>query len=167
MTRLITDRLTMRCAQPSDLDALHMLVSNFEVVKMTSSWPWPADRAFTATRAVPFDKTLGVVGLVFHHDELVGSMGMTSTTGETPEMGYMFGSAHWGKGYATEMGRAMIVYCWEAFDWDEISACVFDDNEASDRVLVKLGFEFVGPCRGYSRARGKELPTRTYRLPRP
>lgn len=167
MTRLITERLMMRRAQPGDLDALHALVSHYDVVKMTATWPWPADRAFTAGRSVPFAADKGMVGPVFQRGQLVGVMGVSSLDAERAELGYMFAPEVWGMGFATEMGRELIAHCWKIYGWSEITACVFDDNGASDRVLEKLGFAYEGPCRGYCRARDQELPTRTYRLPRP
>lgn len=165
MTTLTTKRLMLRLAQPADLDALHALVSNYDVVKMTATWPWPADRDFTASRSVPFDPEKGVVGLVFCGEDMVGSMGIAAK-GDKAELGYMFAPAHWGKGYATEMGRALIAHCWTRYPWDEITACVFADNGASGRVLEKLGFSEGPRCSGECRARGAILPTRTYRLAR-
>ncbi len=104
MTRLITDRLMMRRAQPSDAEAYHALVSDYDVVKMTASWPWPADPAHTMLRMMPLDPKLGMVGPVFHRGELVGGMGVSSKEGGQPEMGYMLARTHWGKGFASEMG---------------------------------------------------------------
>ncbi|UWP93366.1 GNAT family N-acetyltransferase [Aliiroseovarius crassostreae] len=167
MTRLVTRRLMMRRTEPADLEALHALVSHHDVVKMTATWPWPAERDHTRARCVPSDPQLGMVGQVFHKGELVGSMGIASRDGQLPEMGYMFAPAYWGRGFATEMGQALIAHCWQRYDWTEISACVFGDNPASGRVLEKLGFVATGPCRGYCRARDEELPTLTYRLSRP
>ncbi|HCQ67345.1 MAG TPA: hypothetical protein DIU07_20345 [Rhodobacteraceae bacterium] len=50
-----TDRLLWRRSSPQDLDALHALVSDDEVVKNTATWPSPADRAFAESRCAPFD----------------------------------------------------------------------------------------------------------------
>lgn len=44
-TMLRTERLTLRRNIPSDLDGMHALVANYDVVKMTARWPWPADKA--------------------------------------------------------------------------------------------------------------------------
>jgi len=104
---IVTERLVLRPGRPDDLEALHALASDFEVVKQTATWPWPPDRAFTETRARPFDPGLGLAGPVCAGDEIVGMMGVHDT-GEGAELGYMFARAHWGKGYATEIGRALI-----------------------------------------------------------
>ena len=74
-TEIVTDRLTLRRARPGDAAALHALASDFDVVKMTASWPWPPDRAFTKSRAAPFDPALGMAGVVLLGGQLIGMMG--------------------------------------------------------------------------------------------
>ncbi|MCB1337458.1 MAG: GNAT family N-acetyltransferase [Maritimibacter sp.] len=165
-TEIITPRLTLRRARPGDLDALHALASDWEVVKQTATWPWPPDRAFTATRSTPIPPEDGMGGPVFSGDALVGMIGVAMKEGKT-ELGYMFAQPYWGRGYATEIGRALIAHAWATYDWPAIEACVFDDNRGSARVLEKLGFTETGPCTGACAARGAVLPTRTFRLPRP
>lgn len=165
-TEIVTGRLRLRRARPADFDALHALVSDYEVVKMTGSWPWPPDRDLTASRATPFDPEKGLVGPVFLGAELIGVVGV-SEDGGNGDFGYMFARAHWGKGYATEMGRAVLAHAWGRYDWPVIEACVFEGNPASSRVLEKLGFTEVGACVHACAARGEMLPTRSFRLPRP
>lgn len=158
-----TERLFLRRARPSDLDALHELVSDYEVVSQTASWPWPVDRTFTATRCVPMDPARGISGPVFLGEALVGMMGVH----DDGEMGYMFARAHWGKGFATEMGRALVSHAFATYDWPELKACVFTGNPGSVRVLEKLGFTEAGPCSSDCKARGGVFPTRTFTLKRP
>ncbi len=164
-TELVTERLRLRRTRAQDLDALHLLVSDWEVVKQTATWPWPPDRAFTATRAKPMPAELGMAGPVFAGEELVGMIGVNATDTGT-ELGYMFARAHWGRGYATEIGRALVAHVFATYHWPSIEACVFEENPASARVLVKLGFTPTGRCEGPSAARGLTLPTRTFRLAR-
>lgn len=163
---IVTDRLCLRPPRPEDIDGLHALASDWEVVKQTATWPWPPDRAFTATRAQPMPAEIGMAGPVFEAGEMVGMIGVNATDSGT-ELGYMFARAHWGKGFATEIGRALIDHAFATYDWPAIEACVFDDNPASARVLLKLGFAESGPCTGVCAARGATLPTRTFRLVRP
>ena len=167
MTRLVTDRLMMRRAQPTDLDGFHAVVSDFEVVRMTSSWPWPADRAYTKTRCVPINASNGMAGPVFCKGKIVGIMGALSMYDDGPELGYMFARAHWGQGFATEMARALLDHVWAQYDWDVIKASAYDDNPASVRVLDKLGFHEVEPTIGTCKARGGDFPLRCFQLPRP
>ena len=160
---LRTQRLFMRRAQPQDLDAMHALVSDVEVARMTATWPIPPDRAFTATRCKPMDPADGMAGPVFHGDALVGMMGAFRGG-----LGYAIARPHWGKGYATEIGQALIAHVWSRYDWPDLTAVVLEDNPASMRVLEKLGFSETGPTTCKSVARGPgDNPARAFSLPRP
>lgn len=165
-TEIVTERLRLRRSRPEDLEAILALDSDWEVVKQTATWPWPPDRAFTATRSQPMPPEIGMAGPVFDRGELVGMMGVNATETGT-ELGYMFARSRWGRGYATEIGRALIAHAFATYDWPAIGACVFDDNPGSARVLEKLGFAETGRCTGACAARGMELPARTFRLARP
>jgi RimJ/RimL family protein N-acetyltransferase len=158
---LVTERLTMRRARPEDLDAIHAVFSDFEVVRHTASWPWPADRAFAAMRAAPYDPDHGMVGPVLRDGEIIGMAGVTDG-----EIGYTFARAHWGQGYATEIGRALLGHCFARYDWPEISAGVFAGNPASARVLEKLGFAHVGDDSQFCAAEDRVRPLACYALTR-
>ncbi len=163
---IATARLTLRRSRPADLAAMHALVSDFAVVRNTANWPWPPDRAFTASRCAPMDPEMGLGGPVIHEGALVGMMGV-SVKQDAVELGYMFARAHWGRGFATEIGRALIAHAWARYDWPAIGASTFTDNPGSARVLDKLGFVEGPASMGESRARGGSFPTRTFRLMRP
>ncbi|MCP5037939.1 MAG: GNAT family N-acetyltransferase [Rhodobacteraceae bacterium] len=164
--RIKTDRLVLRRVQPFDLEDLHMLVSDYEVVNMTANWPWPADISFTKSRCTPYPRDKGMVGVVFRGAELVGMMGV-NVGSDGPGLGYMFAQAHWGNGYATEIGHALIAHVFATYDWSSVSAGVFSDNPASIRVLEKLGFREAAPSMGNSAARGGQFPMRNFVLERP
>lgn len=51
---------------------------------------------------------------------------------------------HWGKGYATEAVSEIISYGFHTIHLKRIGAIVFLENEASNQVLLKLGFEKEG-----------------------
>ena len=47
---------------------------------------------------------------------------------------------YWGKGYASESGKAVLAYGYEQLKLKEIMGMVIIGNEASEKVLLKLGF---------------------------
>lgn len=162
MVELHSKRLMMRQNQPGDVDPMHAIASDFDVVKNLASWPWPPDRAFTERRCGGArDTAEGFVGAVCKNGVIIGGMGIHSGG-----MGYMFARDHWGKGYATEMGRILIDHCMITYDWDNIKADVMQDNPASARVLEKLGFENQGECMCECAARGADVPAFDYLLTR-
>lgn len=162
MAEIVTERLTLRLPRPEDIAPFHETVaSDYEVVKMVSSWPFPADPALTAARLTDFGGVPGFGGVVTLGGEIVGSMGLFDGG-----LGYMFARAHWGRGYATEIGRALIDREFARHDWPALRASVWDDNPASARVLEKLGFAETGRAEEPCAARGHPMPARLFVLSR-
>jgi ribosomal-protein-alanine N-acetyltransferase len=60
------------------------------------------------------------------------------------EIGYVFHSSHWGKGYGTETVALMNDFAFETLNLHKIHARVVDANIGSTRVLEKNGFELEG-----------------------
>ena len=94
----------------------------------------------------------------------MGCIGIDATdTGET-ELGYWIGRRHWGQGYATEAGRAVIDIA-RMLGHERLVASHFVDNPASGRVLRKLGFAPTGKVTArHSCGRGGESPAMEYAL---
>ncbi len=64
--------------------------------------------------------------------------------GDEVELGYRFGKAHWGKGYATEVAEASAAYGFGELGLDRLVAVSFPGNVASRKVLTKVGFKELG-----------------------
>jgi RimJ/RimL family protein N-acetyltransferase len=56
------------------------------------------------------------------------------------QVGYTLRRAMWGRGYATEMARAVLHYGFTGLALPEVNAITNRDNAASQQVLHKLGF---------------------------
>lgn len=61
---------------------------------------------------------------------------------ECPDLGFAFLKAHWSMGYAYESSVAIIHYAKTTLDLDSLIAMADEDNEASVKLLGKLGFRF-------------------------
>jgi RimJ/RimL family protein N-acetyltransferase len=59
------------------------------------------------------------------------------------EIGWTISREHWGKGYATEAGRACLDYVFGTLGWDRVIHVILPGNEASIAVARKLGSEFL------------------------
>jgi RimJ/RimL family protein N-acetyltransferase len=79
------------------------------------------------------------------------------------EIGYWVAPAVWGAGYAGEALEAVKAHA-AATGLTALEAQVFQDNEASVRVLIRGGFAYAGEGEGHSLARGGMVPTFRYRL---
>ena len=103
------------------------------------------------------DRALGVVGLrradATHEPALAG----------TVEILAAFQSAVWGRGYATEALRAILDYAFGTLNLAHLVAVVDVPNEASHRVIARLGFTPTGEHQGaVYRARTYALTARDH-----
>lgn len=60
-----------------------------------------------------------------------------------PDIGFAFLPDHEGKGYGLESSNAVMLYGWEKLGFEEVYAITTPDNDASGRLLDKLGFELL------------------------
>lgn len=77
---------------------------------------------------------------------MAGEAGLVPFGAEGPdiELGYGFGTAYWGRGLATEVGRALLAEAFGPRGLTRVVAVTLPDNLASQRVLTKLGFTPAG-----------------------
>jgi ribosomal-protein-alanine N-acetyltransferase len=59
-----------------------------------------------------------------------------------PDLGFSFFPDYWSQGYAQESARAVMDHARQSLDIGRILAITTQDNEASMRLLGKLGFRF-------------------------
>jgi RimJ/RimL family protein N-acetyltransferase len=62
-------------------------------------------------------------------------------------LGYWIWKDHWNKGYATEAVNLMLKYAFEWLNLNKVYAIIYEPNKASQKVLEKNGFKFVGRLR--------------------
>lgn len=79
---------------------------------------------------------LGWSGIKFITDEINGHKNFY-------EIGYRFIEKHWGKGYATEAGKAFVDYAFNEMKVDALYAYADAGNENSRKILEKLGLRYV------------------------
>ena len=77
--------------------------------------------------------------------ELIGDTGISEVEGASGEIeiGYQICEKHTGKGFATELVKAMNEFIFSRFEADVIYGRVVKGNTASVRVLEKSGYTFV------------------------
>ncbi|OEK09461.1 GNAT family N-acetyltransferase [Flavivirga aquatica] len=59
------------------------------------------------------------------------------------DVGYRFIKKYWGKGYATESGKAAVDYAFNILKLTELYATAEIENQASHKALLKIGLEYV------------------------
>ncbi len=163
-----TQRLTLRPGWPEDAPQLADAIGHECVVRMLAIPPWPYPIEAAETFLAGFGDPLEPKFLIFEHEagatRLVGGMGIAPHRDEPHELGYWLTPGAWGRGIATEAGRAVLDAA-RARGIRQVSAGHFVDNPASGRVLRKLGFRPTGTVTSlYSRGRGAEGETARYTL---
>lgn len=164
-----TERLLLRPGWIEDGPALFEAIRDEGIVRNLASAPWPytlADaEAFLRTDRMPGEPCFLIFRRTEAAPQLVGTVGFGRRPSGETELGYWIARAHWGRGYATEAGKAAIDLARESLRLRRLSAGHFLDNPASGRVLEKLGFRSTGTIAlRYSAGRREEAPSRTFQL---
>jgi RimJ/RimL family protein N-acetyltransferase len=162
-----TERLVLNALTLNDLPVVHAEWGAPEIARMTSSvtpnWTLSEARSWLEGRTVGTKDGFGRA-VRLRDGTLIGSVGMG---GAPRNLGYMFGKAHWGQGYASEALRAFLPAALAHFpEIEAVEGHVFDDNPASAHLLVKLGFQRQGPGDSHSLGRVEPSPATRYRITR-
>lgn len=80
------------------------------------------------------------------------------------EVGWHLARAHWGKGFATEAGLAMVRHGQRTLGLPEIHAVLYRENTRSARVAARLGMRHVGTT---DRFHGQTLELYSLDVPKP
>ncbi|TXK77018.1 GNAT family N-acetyltransferase [Paenibacillus sp. N3.4] len=80
------------------------------------------------------------------------------------EIGYEIIPEHWRKGYASEVVSKIVSYGFEVLDLTRIGAIVFTENEASNQLLTKMGFQKEGVLKDYMYQYGVPYDTNVYSI---
>ena len=163
-----TQRLTLRPGWPEDARAVAHAIGHEAVVRMLAKAPWPyrlADaEAFLSRPRSASEAFFLILSHEGDYPRPIGGIGLAPDE-EGHELGYWLAPEAWGRGYATEAGRAVVAIARHALGLERIHSGHFVDNPASGRVLRKLGFRPTGEVKGrYSAGRGGIAPCRLFEL---
>ena len=163
-----TDRLLLRPGWAEDAPALARAIADEQIVRNLATAPWPYAlkdaEAFLASPRDPVMPSFLIMERTEGAPRVVGSCGLGRRPSGAVELGYWIARPHWGKGFATEAGRALIDIA-RTLKLSRLEGSHFVDNPASGRVLEKLGFVPTGlSANRYSCARGAEAVSKLYRL---
>lgn len=160
-----SERLLLRPPWPEDWNIVLGGIADESVVRNLARAPWPYN-AEDARKFVqlPVDPLYPRFLITRARDAaLVGCIGTDLMHGEV-ELGYWIARQHWGQGYATEAGHAVLEIA-RTLGHRRIVASHYLDNPASGKVLRKLGFEPTGRVVDrHSCGRGEKAPTAEYEV---
>jgi RimJ/RimL family protein N-acetyltransferase len=148
---LTTERLHLRQMTHDDAGAIKAIFGSPEVLRFLNHPPVDnLDKALALIdRLNGFyrDQQVPQWGIALRgQPELIGTCGTYTWDRDNRhvDIGYHILPAHWGKGYATEAARAIILWSFDNLDVHRIQADCTDGNVASERVMLKCGFKLEG-----------------------
>ncbi|WP_088140932.1 GNAT family N-acetyltransferase [Achromobacter xylosoxidans] len=156
-------RVILRRMQEDDIPMLLAMESDPEVMRYSTGIK-PADEARRRELLAWLGEPLTRLGhwAITIDGATVGWVSMVPLAGtDSIQLAYRLQRAAWGKGYASQAAKQLCDYAWRETEVSELVAVVWPDNQASVRVLEKLGFALRSRERHYDRE------TIVYTLPRP
>ena len=149
-----TERLRLRPLGAGDIDRLCELAGDEAVYRTTINIPHPYRRldaeAWIGIAAGMWEDGSGAQFAIAlrETDELIGGIGLTiERRHDRAELGFWVGVPHWGRGFTTEAGRAVLAFGFRELGLERIWAGHLAGNEASGRVQQKLGMTREGVLR--------------------
>jgi len=148
-TSLETPRLLLRGWQSDDLDGLAAVNTQPEVMRYINDGR-TLDRAATAKRLADYQRHWVEHGFGLYAVEVKGTGELAGFTGlavptflpeimPAVEIGWRLGRAYWGRGLATEAAQAVVAHARAELGLRRLVSIHIVGNEASARVMVKLG----------------------------
>jgi ribosomal-protein-alanine N-acetyltransferase len=148
---LATARLRLRPFTHEDAPALLRVFSDEQVVRFWSVGAWTeiaqAEKMIEEALLAYREGSLCRYAIALAEtDELIGICNLRGFFEQNRrcELGYALGSAHWGRGYAFEALESLLGHAFADLGMNRIEADIDPRNDASERLLERLGFRREG-----------------------
>jgi len=153
---LRTKRLFLRPVAVSDAPALFEARGDAEVMRY---WDWPEQKDVAAVERIfaehipelTSETTRWWAVALSPGGPAIGECDLSEidTHHGRAEIGFLFARRHWGQGYAQEAMERVIDHGFDDLGLERLWARFHDGNDASKRLLEKLGFTYEGRLRSH------------------
>lgn len=166
---LETERLVLRSFGLGDVDDVFAYARDPEWSRFLRVLPRPYlrdDAERFIARQLLLDRATHPTWAVVLDGVVIGGINLRHTpTHRLAEVGYSIARAHWGKGYCTEAVRAVLDAAFRADpELNRIQARADRENQASQRVMVKVGMTREGVLRQSRVERGEVIDEAWYAI---
>lgn len=160
-------RLILRAPRPEDAGPIGHYLGDARVARNLTQipHPYPPGAAEALVARALSGKRSGPLYVMEAEGQLVGLVFVNAAEAGTVRIAYMVAPPWWTVGYATE-GVAAVLDALFDQGVEAVTATVFTDNDASAKVLTRLGFAYEGDGEEWSAGRGAAAPVWRYRLTR-
>ena len=167
-----TERLFLRPLTLEDSSEIAAKIDNYEISKNLARVPFPyhlsdAEEFLDWALALDSRSAFRAIVLKSNPQHIAGIISYDwMEDKQKAELGYWLVPELWGKGIMTEAAKAMVELAFTHSHLDSLGSCFFNENPASGRVLAHAGFQVIGMCSQFSKARGAEVRVTTVQLSR-
>lgn len=168
-----TERLRLRTWEARDTEAFYAVMNTPEVMRYLGGLQNPAEWAAVVDRLAEYQRDLGYTFWIVERREdreLLGWCGLKqinypgSPNPGDMEIGWRFRTSAWGQGIAREAATATLDLAFARFAAPLVIAVTFAANEASWRLMERLGMQYM-PELDFVDPRYADLgPTKQWRL---
>lgn len=161
-----TERFDLRALRPSDSGLIAHYAGDVRVATMTPTIPHPlppgSTEALIARATAPIrDADIWAMDATkVGGSEVMGLISLDRLDRNQSEIHYWVAPPFWNTGLASQAVRALVET--NPLDNATMFASVFQDNQASARVLTNCGFDYIGDAETFCVARNATVPTWTY-----
>ncbi len=151
-----TPRLRLRRFTPADASAVFEYASDAETVRYLI---WEGvktrDEAALCIENV-YMRDNGYFAIALREgNRCVGCFDIRlDTENEKAGFGYVLRRDMWNQGYATEVLRAVVDFCFDVLELNRVAGDHFSENPASGRVMEKSGLRYEGLARAEMKVKG-------------
>ena len=162
MDSITTARLTLRHPKPNDAPAITRAINDWEVVRWLSRVPYPYQQTdaaeFIDRSEIAWAERNASRFVIILKSEIVGGIGLERHDKSLFNLGYWIARRHWNNGIATEAVFAIIDFAHEQLAASRITASCHEENQRSEKVLLKANFSRVETGLRFSTTLGKSVP---------
>lgn len=148
---LETERLRLRGFNLADKYDIRKLAGEKEIAATTLSIPHPYTledaENWLQTKVDNFENDKEIAWAICKKETngLIGAIGMRlEADNDSAELGFWIGKPFWGNGFVTEAGNRVLDYAFQEMELNRVEANHMVGNDASGRVLEKLGMQYEG-----------------------
>lgn len=170
-TTIATPRLIVRIIREADLPDLFEVNGDDAVTRFLpyATWRTPADGEAWFARMNGLQAKGDCWQFVLEHRELRRAIGTCllfrhDEKHARAELGYALGRAHWGRGHMQEALGAFVDFVFAELKLARLEAEIDPRNEASARLLRRLGFVPEGWLRQRWQGKGERIDSALYGL---
>jgi len=143
-----TNRLRVRRLNLADFNAFHEMQSNANVMRYVrgTAMTYQENKKELPDLIEKYDDPSNDFFIYAVErkidDTFVGTVALVKDADNNDEIGYRLLERYWNNGFGFEITEGLVHYC-KKIGLPKIIACVAHKNEASTKIIRKLGFEFV------------------------